>query len=97
LFADKNKVMKLLFENSLLTMASCTPGQKEGEEVIELNISVQSPFEVNYNGSLIMGILGVLTGSRVQFAWENTTRPVKITGENEIGLDVFYLLVPARF
>ncbi|RDB35641.1 MAG: hypothetical protein DCC88_09130 [Spirobacillus cienkowskii] len=97
LFADKNKVMILLFENSLLTMASCTPGQKEGEEVIELNISVQSPFEVNYNGSLIMGILGVLTGSRVQFAWENTTRPVKITGENEIGLDVFYLLVPARF
>ncbi|APJ02405.1 DNA polymerase III subunit beta [Silvanigrella aquatica] len=97
LFADKNKVMKFHFENALLTMASSTPGQKEGEEVIEMNASIASPFEVNYNGSLIMGILGVLSGSRVQFAWENMNRPVKITGENQRGLDVFYLLVPARF
>jgi DNA polymerase-3 subunit beta len=97
LFADKNKVMKLHFENSLLTMASSTPGQKEGEEVIEMSASIASPFEVNYNGSLIMGILGVLSGLRVQFAWENMNRPVKITGESQRGLEVFYLLVPARF
>jgi DNA polymerase III sliding clamp (beta) subunit (PCNA family) len=97
LFADKNKVMKFYFENSILTMASSTPGQKEGEEVIEMNASIASPFEVNYNGYLIMGILGVLSGLRVQFAWENMNRPVKITGESQRGLDVFYLLVPARF
>ncbi|KAB8030928.1 DNA polymerase III subunit beta [Fluviispira multicolorata] len=97
LFADKNKIMKLHFENSLLTMASSTPGQKEGEEVIEMNSSISSPFEVNYNGSLITGILGVISGSRVQFAWENMNRPVKITGEEQRGIEVFYLLVPARF
>jgi hypothetical protein len=44
-----------------------------------------------------MGILGVLSGLRVQFAWENMNRPVKITGESQRGLEVFYLLVPARF
>ncbi|WGL61387.1 DNA polymerase III subunit beta [Pigmentibacter sp. JX0631] len=97
LFADKNKVMKFHFENSLLTMASSTPGQKEGEEVIEMSSSIASPFEVNYNGHLIIGILGVLSGSRVNFAWENMNRPVKITGESQRGLEVFYLLVPARF
>ena len=62
-----------------------------------MSASIASPFEVNYNGSLIMGILGVLSGLRVQFAWESTNRPVKITGESQRGLHVFYLLVPARF
>lgn len=97
LFADRNKVMKLHFENSLLTMESSTPGQKEGEEVIEINTSIESSFEVNYNGALIMGILGAISGFSVTFSWESINRPVKITGEDQRGLHVFYLLVPARF
>ncbi len=97
LFADKNRVMKLTFENAILTLASSTPGQKEGEEIIEMDTFIDPSFEVNYNGSLIMGILSVLFGPKICFSWENVTRPVKITGEEQRGLDVFYLLVPARF
>ncbi len=97
IFADKNRVMKLNFENSLLKMASFTPGQKEGEEVMEIQTSLNSSFEVNYNGHHLAGILNVISGSRVTFAWESVSKPVKIMGEEQRGLSVFYLLVPSRF
>jgi DNA polymerase III sliding clamp (beta) subunit (PCNA family) len=97
IFADKNRVMKLHFENSLLTMASFTPGQKEGEEVIEIGTKLETPFDVNYNGHLLSGILSVLQGTRITFAWESVTRPVKIMGDEQEGIHVFYLLVPTRF
>lgn len=97
IFADKNRVMKLHFENSLLTMASFTPGQKEGEEVIEIGTHLETPFDVNYNGHLLSGILSVLQGSKITFAWESVARPVKIMGNEQEGIHVFYLLVPTRF
>jgi DNA polymerase III sliding clamp (beta) subunit (PCNA family) len=97
IFADKNKVMKLAFENSLLKMACFTPGQKEGEEIIEIQVNVDTPFEVNYNGFHLAGILNIISGSRVTFLWESINKPVKIIGEDQRGLSVFYLLVPSRF
>ena len=97
IFADKNKVMKLIFDNSILKMSSYTQGQKEGEEVIEINPEVETQFEVNYHGHHLTGILNVISGSRVCFSWESITKPVKIEGEEQTGLSVFYLLVPTRF
>lgn len=97
IFADKNRVMKLIFENSLLKISSFTQGQKEGEEIIEIHTNLNSSFEVNYNGHHLSGILSVISGSRVNFSWESITKPVKIVGEEQIGLKVFYLLVPSRF
>ena len=97
IFADKNKVMKFVFENSLLKMTSYTLGQKEGEEIIEIQTNVNTPFEVNYNGPHLAGILNVISGSRVMFLWESINKPVKIVGEEQRGLKVFYLLVPTRF
>lgn len=97
IFADKNRVMKLHFENALLTMASFTPGQKEGEEVIEIGNRLETPFDVNYNGTLLSGILNVLQGSKITFGWESVARPVKIMGDEQEGISVFYLLVPTRF
>ncbi|MBX9702859.1 MAG: hypothetical protein K2X39_01775 [Silvanigrellaceae bacterium] len=97
LFADKNRVIKMHFEGSLMNLESFTPGQKEGEEVLEINPSVGSSFEVYYDGHLLSGILSILQGSRANFAWENISRPVRITGETERGIEGFYLLVPARF
>jgi DNA polymerase III sliding clamp (beta) subunit (PCNA family) len=63
----------------------------------ELAAPVEQPFVVNYNGTLLTGILNVLSGASLKFSWENVNRPVMITGEAEKGLDVFYLLVPTRF
>ncbi len=97
LFADKNRIIKLAFDGPILDVQSFTPGLKEGEEVIELATSVEQPFVVNYNGTLLTGILNVLSGSQLKFSWENVNRPVMITGEAEKGVDVFYLLVPTRF
>lgn len=97
LFADKNRIIRLNFDGPVLDVQSFTPGQKEGEDIIELKQPVSEPFKVNYNGSLLTGILGALTGAELTFAWENVNRPVKITGEGEKGVDVFYLLVPTRF
>jgi DNA polymerase III sliding clamp (beta) subunit (PCNA family) len=97
IFADKNKVMKLMFENSVLKMASFTPGQKEGEEVIDIESKFNSPFEVNYNGHHLAGILNLISGSKVGFYWESVNKPVKIVGEDQRGVSVFYLLVPSRF
>lgn len=97
IFADKNRVMKLHFENAMLTMASFTPGQKEGEEVMEIDTKLETPFDVNYNGHLLSGILNAIQGARITFAWESVVRPVKIMGSEQEGLNVFYLLVPTRF
>jgi DNA polymerase-3 subunit beta len=97
LFADKNRIIRLNFDGPVLDVQSFTPGQKEGEDIIELKEPVQEPFLVNYNGSLLTGILGALSGSELTFSWENVNRPVQITGEGEKGVDVFYLLVPTRF
>ena len=97
LFADKNRIIKLAFDGPILDVQSFTPGLKEGEEVIELATSVEQPFVVNYNGTLLTGILNVLSGAELKFSWENVNRPVMITGEAEKGVDVFYLLVPTRF
>ena len=97
LFADKNRIIKLGFDGPVLDVQSFTPGLKEGEEVVELAAPVAQPFVVNYNGTLLTGILNVLSGENLKFSWENVNRPVMITGEAEKGLDVFYLLVPTRF
>jgi DNA polymerase III beta subunit len=97
LFADKNRIIKLGFDGPVLDVQSFTPGLKEGEEVVELAAPVEQPFVVNYNGTLLTGILNVLSGASLKFSWENVNRPVMITGEAEKGLDVFYLLVPTRF
>lgn len=97
LFADKNRIIKLGFDGPVLDVQSFTPGLKEGEEVVELSAPVEQPFVVNYNGTLLTGILNVLSGSTLKASWENVNRPVMITGEAEKGLDVFYLLVPTRF
>jgi DNA polymerase-3 subunit beta len=97
IFADKNRILKFLFEGSQLDIQSFTPGQKEGEEVIDLLIAADSSFEVNYNGTLLSGILNCLSGTKATFEWESVVRPVRITGESERGVEVFYLLVPTRF
>lgn len=97
LFADKNRIIRLNFDGPVLDVQSFTPGQREGEDIIELKEPVNDPLNVNYNGSLLTGILAALTGSVLKFSWENVNRPVKITGEGEKGVEVFYLLVPTRF
>jgi len=97
LFADKNRIIKLGFDGPVLDVQSFTPGLKEGEDVVELATPVEQPFVVNYNGTLLTGILNVLSGASLKFSWENVNRPVMITGEAEKGLNVFYLLVPTRF
>ena len=97
LFADKNRIIKLNFDGPVLDVQSFTPGLKEGEEIMELATPVQDPFVVNYNGTLLTGILNVLSGANATFAWENVNRPVMLTGEAELGVEVFYLLVPTRF
>lgn len=97
LFSDKDRAMVLHFEGALLTLSSFTPGQKEGEEVIEISSALDSPFEVNYNGDLLACILNSIPGTKVHFAWESVSRPIKITGEEQKGLSTFYLLVPVRF
>jgi DNA polymerase-3 subunit beta len=97
LFADKNRIIRLSFDGPTLDVQSATPGQKEGEDIIELETPTAQPFSVNYNGSLLTGILSVLDSGTVEFGWEDTNRPVRIVGDQEKGLDVFYLLVPTRF
>jgi DNA polymerase-3 subunit beta len=97
IFADKNRILKFSFEESNLSVQSFTPGQKEGEDSIELLNKVEEPFEVNYNGQLLAGILDCLPGVKTKLEWESIVRPVKITGEQERGIEVFYLLVPTRF
>jgi DNA polymerase III sliding clamp (beta) subunit (PCNA family) len=96
IFADETKSMKLKFRGPLLTVESHTYGQKEGEEVIEICSTFDTPFEVNYNGFLLSGILGILSGSRAHFYFESVSRPVKIVGEDQNKVSVFYLLVPSR-
>lgn len=86
LFADKNRIIKLGFDGPVLDVQSFTPGLKEGEEVVELAAPVEQPFVVNYNGTLLTGILNVLSGATVKASWENVNRPVMITGEAEKGL-----------
>jgi DNA polymerase-3 subunit beta len=97
LFADKNRIIKINFDGPVLEVQSFTPGLKEGEEIVELAAPVEQPFVVNYNGTLLTGILNVLSGETIKASWENVNRPVMITGEAEKGLEVFYLLVPTRF
>ncbi len=97
IFADKNRILKFEFDVNALSVQSFTPGQKEGEETIDLQNTLESPFEVNYHGQLLSGILDCLSGPKTQFEWESVVRPVKITGEGERGIEVFYLLVPTRF
>ena len=76
--------MKLIFENSLLKMASFTPGQKEGEEVIEIQANLNTTFEVNYNGHHLAGILNVISGSRVNFDWVDYDFP-----KGEYKIDIY--------
>jgi DNA polymerase-3 subunit beta len=97
IFADRNKILKFAFESQTLSVQSSTPGQKEGEEVIDLLNKVDSEFEVNYNGQQMCGVLECLSGNKAKLEWESVVRPVKITGDGERGIDVFYLLVPTRF
>lgn len=97
LAADKNRIIKLNFDGPVLDVQSFTPGIKEGEEIVELGTPVADPIEVNYNGTLLTGILNCVAGSKVRFSWENVNRPVKVTGEAQKGLEVFFLLVPTRF
>jgi DNA polymerase-3 subunit beta len=96
-FADKNKVLRFLFDGPVLSVTSFTPGQKEDEETIDLLSPIESPIEVNYNGPLLTGLLSVLSGTKATFEWESLVRPVKITGEPERGIEVFYIIVPTRF
>jgi len=97
IFADKSKVLQLSFERNTLRLSCFTPGQKEGEEVISLDATVESPFDVNYNGVHLASILGVLPAGQVELQWESINRPVKITGAVRSGLEAFYLLVPTKF
>lgn len=97
LAADKNRIIKLNFDGPVLDVQSFTPGLKEGEEIVDLGAPVAEPIEVNYNGTLLTGILNCVAGTNVRFSWENVNRPVKITGEAQKGLEVFFLLVPTRF
>jgi DNA polymerase-3 subunit beta len=97
IFADKNRILKFLFEAKQLHIQSFTPGQKEGEETIDISTNAENPIEVNYNGNLLAGVLSCLSGTSATFEWESVVRPVKITGEAERGVNVFYLLVPTRF
>jgi DNA polymerase-3 subunit beta len=97
LFADKNRIVKLNFDGPILDVQSATQGQKEGEDIIELATPVERPFQVTYNGNLLVGVLSVLNGGSLTFEWDDINRPVKITGDEEKGLEVFYLLVPTRF
>jgi len=98
IFADnKTKDIRLCFEGLLLKLETKNEGQREGQEVVEVSGSNDHHFEVNYNGSLLSSVFNAISGSVVTFAWENTVRPVKITGEKIKGLDTFYLLVPNRF
>lgn len=98
IFADKNRLLRLQFDGPVLSIRSFTPGLKEGEEVVDLTSPVENGFEVNYNGALLTGVLGLLSGSSVVFQWEDVNRPVKVVSDQqERGLEVFYLLVPARF
>lgn len=97
LFADKGRTIKLNFDGGILNVQSATPGLKEGQEIIELGTAMEKTIEVNYNGHLLTSILNVVSGSKMKFMWEDANRPLKLMGEPEKGLDVFYLLVPTRF
>lgn len=97
LFADKGKTIKLSFDGGVLNVQSATPGLKEGQEIIELQKSFETPLEVNYNGHLLTSILNVAAGSKINLMWKDANSPLKLIGEVEKGLDVFYLLVPTRF
>lgn len=97
LFADKNKVVRLDFDGPVLDVQSSTPGLKEGAELVDLPTPVTTPFSVSYNGTLLSGILAVISGGKVTLAWDNVNRPIRLSGEPERGLEVFYLLVPIRF
>jgi DNA polymerase-3 subunit beta len=97
LFSDKARTIKFNFDGPVLDVQSFTPGLKEGEEIVELETPVENAFEVNYNGNLLTGIMNVLPGKKILFSWENVNRPVKVTGEKERGVEVFYLLVPTRY
>ena len=97
LFADKNKVVRLIMKDSLLTMSSFIPGQKSGEEILELLHPVSSEIQVSYNGSLMMAVLSALQGQKVTLSWESINRPVRVDGEHQKNIDVLYLLVPTRY
>lgn len=97
LFADKNRLVRLSFDGSVLDVQSATPGQKEGEDIIELAAPVKESFQVNYVGTLLTGVLSVLNGGSLTFEWDDINRPVKITGDQDKDLEVFYLIVPTRF
>jgi len=93
----QDRAVSLKFENNIVEISSSSLGQKEANEIIELNSPVKHPFEVLYNGSFLVGILSHLNSSYATFHWESIERPVKITGEPERGLSAFYLLVPTRY
>ena len=97
LFSDKNKVIKLSIKESLVTLTSFIPGQKSGEEVLEILEPIGSEIVANYNGSLLMAILSALSGQKVTISWESVNRPMKIIGDDNKLVEVFYLLVPARY
>ena len=97
LFSDKHKVVRFQFNDKILKIQCFTPGLKEGEETIELDNPVPKSFEVNFSGGLMQGVLTNVLGDTVNFAWEDTAKQVKITGEDERGLNSFYLLVPTRY
>ena len=96
LFADKNKTVKLKFDGPMLEVSSSTGVMKEGEEFVELLAPVSEPIEVKYNGTLFLSVMALLNGNQIHFEWDELTRPVKITGEQERGIESFYLLVATR-
>jgi DNA polymerase III subunit beta len=97
LFAEKNRLIKMRFDGPIIDVQSHTQGMKEGEEQVELLSPAQEPFDVSFNGAMMAGILACVKGSHVNLLWENPNRPLKITGEEQAGLNVFFLLVPTRY
>jgi DNA polymerase III sliding clamp (beta) subunit (PCNA family) len=96
LFADKLKVILMSFDGPELNLSSATQGVKEGEESVPLKEAVQQPFQVRFNCSQLIQVLGAMKGTEVGFHWDDVNRPMQLTFDADKDLHVFYLLVPIR-
>ena len=71
--------------------------QKEAFESVDFETPIKDKITVSFNANFMVVILNILKGPNVTLQWDDVHRPMKIMSSNDRGLDVFYLLVPARF
>lgn len=92
---EKNRGVRLLLSADLLRIVANNPEQEEAEA--EIHLAYQGgPFEIGFNASYLLDVLGTLPVGNVQLKLLDPSCSAVIQGEPLPGLTQFHVVMPLR-